>query len=218
MAKLIGFIVVLLFCGIDGVNAQSLYAVFGGGQATSAKYTVRDNKQETEHKFGGQGGIMIKIPFENQLYFAPAMYYSMKGYTVALKDSAFPPGVDAISNDVRIHSIDIAPLFQIDFSKQPGHLFVRFGPSVEAIIKGTEEVGLKNNTTVKRDMKFSFGDYGRVTASLVGQFGYETGNGFMIFAHYGHGIGSMNNADRGPRITHRVAGLSIGKYFGKSKH
>lgn len=218
MAKNIFLVVVIVLCSAVSGYGQSLYAFFGGPQATSAKYTVRDAKQETEFKYGGQAGIMVKIPFENQLYFAPQLYYSLKGYNVALKDSSFPPGVDAISNEVRVHSIDIAPLFQIDLSKNPGHLFVRIGPSVEAIFKGDEEVGLKNGTTVKRSMKFSFGDYGRVTASLIGQLGYETGNGLMVFAHYGHGVGSMNNADRGPRIKHRVIGLSIGKYFGKSKH
>lgn len=217
MAKSIFFASVFLFAA-SSVHCQSLYGFFAGPQATSAKYFVKENQQEAGFKWGAQAGVMVKIPFENQLYFTPAIYYSAKGFEVALKDSSFPPGVDAISNDVRMHSIDIAPLFQIDFSREPGHLFVRFGPSIEAIFKGNEEVGLKNNTVLKRPMKFSFGDYGRVTASGNLHFGYESSNGFMVFAQYAHGIGNLNNADRGPRITNRVIGLSVGKYFGRSKH
>lgn len=217
MAKSI-LLAAILFFTAGTADSQSLYGFFAGPQASSAKYLVRENKQETGFKYGAQAGVMIKIPFENPLYFTPAMYYSMKGFDVALKDSSFPPGADAVSNDLRIHSIDIAPLFQIDFSREPGHFFVRFGPSIEAIFKGDEEVGLKNNTVVKRPMKFSFGDYGRVTASGNLHFGYESSNGFIVFAQYAHGIGNMNNADRGPRITNRVIGLSVGKYFGRSKH
>lgn len=210
------FAVVLLFQLSS--QAQSLYGLFAGPQATSALYKVEAQKQETSYKYGLQAGVLAKVPFESSLFFTPSLYYSMKGYEVILKDPSFPPGEDATSNDVRIHSIDIAPLFQIDFSKKPGHLFVRFGPSVEAIFSGNEKVGLKNNTTVERSMKFSFADYGRLTASAVGQFGYESSNGLMVFAHYANGLGSMNNADGGPQITHRVAGVSFGKYIGRSKH
>ena len=66
-------------------------------------------------------------------------------------------------------------------------------------------------------MKFSFGDYGAYLASVILQFGYEAKNGLFVYAHYNHGLISMNNADNGPRIDNRAVGFTIGKYFKKKK-
>lgn len=66
-------------------------------------------------------------------------------------------------------------------------------------------------------MKFSFGDYGYVSMNANVQFGYETSGGLTFFAHYGFGLGSISNADGGPRIYHRVGGISIGKYLTRKK-
>ena len=32
-----------------------------------------------------------KVVFDNQFFFYPSIYYSLKGYKVTLKDPAFPP-------------------------------------------------------------------------------------------------------------------------------
>ena len=66
-------------------------------------------------------------------------------------------------------------------------------------------------------MTWSPGAYGRYSANFIAQLGYETNSGFIIFAQYSHGATSINNADLGPRIRHRVFGLSIGKYLKKNK-
>jgi hypothetical protein len=66
-------------------------------------------------------------------------------------------------------------------------------------------------------MPFGFDKYGHYGANLLLQFGYETKNGFSVSALYGHGIGSINNADYGPAIRHRAFGLSIGKYLNTGK-
>jgi hypothetical protein len=52
-------------------------------------------------------------------------------------------------------------------------------------------------------------------------FGFESEKGYTIFAHYAEGMISLNNADNGPTIKHRIVGLSIGWFFQKpltSKH
>jgi hypothetical protein len=209
-------IVVVAFCFsiVITASAQNLWSVFGGPQSTSARYKVSDKSQDTENKWGFQLGSSLKIPFENQIYFAPHVYYSLKGYVVELKDPANPPGQDAVKNDVSVHTIELAPLLQIDFSKKPSHMFVRFGPSIDIAFKGKEIIDLNNGSRVERDMVFSFSNYGRFTSSAIAHLGYETPKGFYLFGHFAYGLGSMNNADGGPTIRHNIFGISIGKYFG----
>jgi hypothetical protein len=62
--------------------AQNQLAIFAGPQATTAKYTVLDKEQKTTMKYGFQAGVSMKVPFENKIFFAPAAFYSMKGYKV----------------------------------------------------------------------------------------------------------------------------------------
>ena len=108
-------------------------------------------------------------------------------------------------------------MFHIDFNKKISHLFVRFGPSVDYAYYGHErfDSGTSGNEgIVYRRMVFAFTEYGHFTAQANLHFGYETGKGLMAFAYYQHGIGSMNNHDGGPKIFHRIVGLSVGWLFG----
>lgn len=216
MIRLCGFLGFVLLSIVG--NAQNNYGFFAGAQRTTAHYSIADENQETSEKYGAHAGFQIKIPFEKQLYFAPALYYTQKGFSVNLTKPSFPPGEDAISNDIRVHAIEVAPLFQIDLSTNPSHFFFRVGPAVDFIFAGKEKVGLKNGTVEEKNMKFSFGDYGRITSSANIQLGYETENGFQFWGFYNHGLGSMNNADEGPKIRHRWFGISLGKYFATSKN
>ena len=198
-------------------RAQVKIAFFAGGQATSARYTISDTKQPTDHKYGFMAGFGAKVPFDNGFYFFPAVYYSLKGYKVSFNKPSFPPTEEAKNNNTTIHTIEIAPLFQVDLGKKPNHFFVRFGPSVDYAISGKETFDTVSTSgqagSVKRAMVFSFGDYGRFTAAGNLHLGYETQRGLMVYAYYGLGIGSMNNADYGPSILHRIAGVSVGWYF-----
>jgi len=208
------FIVFFLFIIISNtVISQVRIGVIIGPQATSANYKIKEEKQPTEYKMGGQAGITAKIPVEFQLYFAPSVYYSLKGYKVTLNNPSFPPGEDAVSNNVSVHTIEIAPLFHFDLSKKASHPFIQFGPAIDIAVFGKEEIVLKNGDAVSRDMKFSFGDYGRFTSSAITRLGYQMQNGFFFFGHVTYGLGSMNNADNGPKIRHRIFGVSVGKYF-----
>ena len=81
------FRVVVLFFSIVFSQfsfSQVKLAAFGGPQLTTAKYKVNEEKQPTQFKPGFQLGATLKVPFDHQLYFGPAVYYSMKGYKVRL--------------------------------------------------------------------------------------------------------------------------------------
>jgi len=216
MVKLLG-IITLVFLHL-ACSAQNNYGFFAGAQRTTAHYSIADEKQKTSEKYGAHAGFLIKIPFEKQLYFAPSLYYTQKGFSVNLTKPSFPPGEDAISNDIRVHAIEVAPLFQFDLSPNPSHFFIRLGPALDFIFSGTEKIGLKNGSIEEKNMKFSFGDYGRITSSANIQVGYETASGYQLWGFYNHGLGSMNNADEGPKIRHRLFGISLGKYFATSKN
>jgi len=199
-------------------TAQVQFALFAGGQATSARYNVTEIKQPTKYKFGTMGGVAVKVEFDNQLYFFPSVFYSLKGYHVQLNNPAFPPTEFATSNDVIVHTVEVAPLLHYDFNKKLSHFFVRFGPSVDYGYYGsetfnTEDVSGKRSRIYRR-MVFDFTEYGHFTAQANLHFGYETGKGLMMFAYYQRGFGSMNNHDGGPKIFHRILGLSVGWLFG----
>lgn len=207
------FVSLLIFVISKNVISQVRIGFFIGPQATSANYKVMDEEQPTDYKIGGQAGITAKIPVEFQLYFAPSVHYSLKGYKVTLNNPSFPPGEDAQSNNVSVHTLEIAPLFHFDLSKKATHPFIQFGPAIDIAFFGKEKIVLKNGNKVDRNMKFSFADYGRFTSAVIGRLGYQLPNDFFFFGHITYGLGSMNNADNGPTIRHRIYGISVGKYF-----
>ena len=211
---------ILFFAGlIAGLSIKGFsqgppeFGIFAGPQITSAEYKINGQKQAVNSKVGFQAGVLLKVPFDNHLFFSPNIYYSLKGYDVVLKDGAFPPSTLATDNSTTIHTIELGGFLQYDFAKEPGGFFIKAGPAFDFIFSGKENFTLTDETVVNQPMKFSFGDYGRITASLNMQFGYETASRYMFFAHYAHGWGSMNNADGGPKIKHRIIGISIGKYL-----
>jgi hypothetical protein len=211
------FVLLLLIFISENVSSQVRIGFFLGPQATSANYEVMEKEQSTKYKIGVQAGITTKIPVEYQLYFAPSVYYSLKGYKVILNNPSFPPGEDAQSNNVSVHTLEIAPLLHFDLSKKASHPFIQFGPAIDIAVFGKEEIVLKNGDEVNRNMKFSFGDYGRFTSSAIARLGYQFQNDFFFFGHITYGLGSMNNADNGPKIRHRIYGISVGRYFSEKQ-
>lgn len=193
--------------------AQTRFALFAGAHAVMADYKVRGVKQNTDFKPGFLIGVNSKIEFENKLYFSPSLFYSYKGYKVTLNQAAYPPDLEAIKNDISVHALEISTLLEYDFTHNPSHFFVKFGPAVEMLLAGREKTLLINGNTVSRSMKFGFTAYGRYAASAVIQFGYKLKNDFFLQVHYAHGLSNLNNADAGPSIKYRIAGLSIGKFL-----
>jgi hypothetical protein len=213
----------LLLCGLLAagfLNAQNKIYVFAGPQATAARYTILNQKQEMKLKYGFQAGVNMKTLFEGPLYFAPAAFYSLKGYDVEFTEFRDPPSVHAINNNTTIHTFELAPLLQIDLSKDASHTYFKFGPSLDFQLFGKETFDTVingNRGTVTRNMKFSYTDYGHYSANFLLQFGYESAGGLMIFAQYTHGMGSINNHDGGPKIRHRAYGISLGWLLNRKK-
>lgn len=197
--------------------SQVEVGLFAGPQATGARYTILNQKQSNEIKYGFQAGVGFKVPFENLLYFAPAGFYSMKGYNVTFTEFVFPPDADAINNNTTIHTFEMAALLQLDLSSKPSHVFIKAGPSLDFHLFGKESFDLKAGGSVNRNMKFSNSDYGHFSANMLAQIGYETGNGLMFFVQYTHGMASTNNFDGGPKIRHRAYSFSIGKFLNRKK-
>jgi hypothetical protein len=104
-------------------SSQFDVGFFAGPQATGARYTILNQKQKNEIKYGFQAGIGLKVPFENKLFFSPAAFYSLKGYKVTLTQFVYPPDPDAIDNNTTIHTFELAALLQYDLSGKPGHVF-----------------------------------------------------------------------------------------------
>lgn len=213
MKKLIASTVLTGLAVCSLAQGPARFGIFAGPQATTAKYTVRGQKQSTSTKYGFHAGAGWKIPFDNRLFFSPAVFYSLKGYKVALAQRAFPPDTTAIDNNTTLHTVELAFLLQHDFGNNPNHFFIKAGPSLDFQLFGREKFNKTNNTSVSRNMPFSFGDYGRYAASMLVFLGYEMANGVTVTGQYTYGMGSINNADGGPRIRHRVYGISIGKYL-----
>lgn len=199
----------LCFClAMLRTNAQ--LTVFAGPQLTSAKYTIRGADQATSGKAGFSAGAGLKTLLEGPVYFSPMLYYNQKGYKATFNRPAFPPDSAAKNNNVTVHAIELAPLFQVNFSRTASYGFVRFGPSADFAVKGRETFDSLNNKRISRKMVFSFGDYSFVTLSANVQLGFQHKSGFVVFAHYQHGVTNLNNADYGPTIFHHIAGLSVG--------
>ena len=194
-------------------EAQVQLSIFGGPQTTTALYKVNDSKQKTSQKFGFQAGVGLKIPFDNKIFFSPVAFYSLKGYKVKLDSRVFPPDPEALENNVTMHTFEAAALIQFDFSDKPSHYFISFGPSLDLQLKGKEKYRLMTGESINKDMRFSYGDYGRYSIAAIGRIGYEYNNEYMIFAQYNMGLGSINNADNGPIILHRVFGISIARFL-----
>ena len=208
--KFIYLVIATLIITFDATS-QVQFNVFAGSLVSTAYYKVNDSRQNTGNKIGFQAGLGMKVPFENNFYFAPSVFYSLKGYTVKLDSRVFPPDPEASENDVTLHTVDIAALFHIDLSDKQNHFFLNFGPSLDLQLSGKENFKLLSGETVNKKMRFSFGDYGRYAISAIGRFGYRYHSGLFIFAQYNLGLGSINNADNGPKILHRVFGVSVAK-------
>jgi hypothetical protein len=212
MKILFSAITLLLTCS---VNSQVQFGIFAGPQVTDVRYKINGKRQESSIKIGVNAGLQMKVPFENKLSFAPSIMYNLRGYKVKFDSPTFPPDSSAVDNNTSFHTIELAFLLQHDFNLEPGHFFIRFGPSLDFALFGNEKFNTNTNGKVDRSMKFGFADYGHYLASAIIQFGYEAKNGLFVYGHYNYSLTTMNNSDYGPGIANRAAGFTVGKYFKK---
>jgi len=208
--------IVIAFFLMASADGQVKWSIIGGPQISSAMYKVTDSKQPNSYKFGFMLGAGLKVPVEETIFFVPQLYYSMKGYKVQLNQSLYPPDPTATSNDTRIHTVETAFLLQFDFNPESGQFFFRTGPSLDFQISGKEKFVTPAGTT-NRPMKYGYADYGRYAANWLLHFGYESQNGFMIYGQYSFGLTNISNVDEGPKIRHLAAGITFGKFLGRSK-
>ena len=194
-------------------NSQVKFGVFAGPQTTDVRFVIDGKKQEHSKKLGVNAGFQFKAPFEGRLSFSPSIMYNLRGYKIKLNTPSSLPDSTASDNNTSFHTIELAFLLQHDFNIQPGHFFFRVGPSLDFALFGDEDFTRRNNGKVSRDMNFSFSNYGHFLASAIIQFGYEAKGGVFIYGHYNYSLTTMNNADNGPVIGNRAAGLTIGKYL-----
>lgn len=194
-------------------HGQVRFNIFGGPQATSASYTVKSIKQNTSYKAGFQLGAGLKVPFDTRLFFSPAVFYSMKGYKVKFANGAYPPDSFATDNNTLFHTFELGFLLQYDFNDNPSHWFIKLGPTLDFQLFGTEKFNSTQAGFVSRKLPFGYDKYGHFSANAIAQLGYETKGGFFIFGQYSHGLGNVNNADRGPSIRHKSVGISVGKFL-----
>jgi hypothetical protein len=207
----------IFLCAVFPLTAisQIEFGIFGGPQMTSANYKANDIKQNTEHKFGFFAGVGWKVPFENKLYLAPELFYSLKGYKVVFNQFLYPPGPEAKDNNTTIHSIEVAGLLQADLGSQPSHFFLKGGLSLDFQLFGNEKFKTLSGEMIDRKMKYDFGAYGHYSANGILQFGYESVNGFFVAGRYSYGLANISNTDEGPNIHHVVFGVSVGYYLKK---
>lgn len=204
-------LVLLFFC----ISSKAQFRIFAGPQMTSANYQIRNAKQEVDSKLGFMAGVGLTNQVEGQLYFAPSLYYSQKGYKVAFNRRVAPPDKEASNNNTTIHTINFALQLQWNFSSNKSHVSFRLGPSIDVAISGREIFDSTGGKQVDRSMRFGSLGYSPATAAANVQLGYEHESGLTVYAHYEHGLSSLNNADFGPIILQRIVGLSVGWKLGK---
>ncbi|HNA19451.1 MAG TPA: outer membrane beta-barrel protein, partial [Chitinophagaceae bacterium] len=91
--------IILFFLLTGKLNAQVEWGIFAGPQITAARYTILNEKQKQDPKYGFHAGVSLKIPFENKLFFSPEVFYSWKGYKVTFTQFVYPPGPKAKNNN-----------------------------------------------------------------------------------------------------------------------
>lgn len=146
---------------------------------------------------------------EGPLFFAPSLSFSRKGYKVTYDRPAFPPDGKATNNNVSLNTMALSPLVQLNLSNSENLFFLRFGPAIEVALSGQETFHTSDGKTVERSMTFSSTAYCRTTIFGAFQLGLQHKSGLGLFAFYEHGLSSLNNADFGPVIKHRVGGLAL---------
>ncbi len=185
------------------------YGMKGGYNYSLASYTAA----ETTGSHGGYAGIMMKIPFDNRLFFAPQIDFNYRG----MKAKTLPANELSKVTELQIR---VMPVVQIDFKhpdKNENTLFIMLGPSLGFGVAGNQIKQDQNGTPVEGKLKYGFQDYGQYDASWHTGLGYETSNGLRVLVEYALGLSNMMNRDGGPSIRFHTISAGVGYWFGKKK-
>lgn len=205
-----------MFCQLN-LAGQNLLGITGGIQFPGARYEILHQPQSIKRFLSFQAGMQMKVPFDVNLYFVPAIRYHHRGYDVQLTLPNSLPDPNAVDNSVRLHTLETAFLLQYDLGKSPTHAYIRFGPSLETHLTGTERFLKSSGEEVSRPLSFARGNYGRYSMNLLTELGMESGSGWFLFAFYTYGATNISNRDYGPSIKLRSFGINIGKYLNSKK-
>ncbi len=162
---------------------------------------------------GGYAGVMMKIPFDNRLFFTPQIDFNYRG----MQTNALPLNTYSKLNEVQFR---LMPVVQIDLkhpSQNENTLFIMTGPSLGfgLIGKQTKQDGAGVPTNAK--LRYGYQHYGMYDASWHAGLGYETTSGLRILIDYTYGLGNMINTDEGPSLRYHTVSAGIGYWFGRKK-
>ena len=90
--------------------SQNQVAIFAGPQASTANYSILNQKQDTKMKYGFNAGVAMKVPFDGFLYFAPEYLESMEGYDVSYNLYNSLLNISATDNTKALHIFEITAL------------------------------------------------------------------------------------------------------------
>ncbi len=185
------------------------YGIKGGYSHVFSKFSAA----ETKGVSGGYAGVMMKIPFDNRLFFNPQIDFNYRG----MQSNALPAGTYSKLNEIQFR---LMPVVQIDFkhpSQNENTMFIMTGPSLGfgLIGKQTKQDGAAVPTNAK--LKYGYQHYGQYDASWHAGLGYETTSGLRILVDYTYGFGNMINTDDAPSLRYHTFSAGIGYWFGRKK-
>lgn len=185
------------------------YGIKGGYNHVFSTFSAA----ETEGFSGGYAGAIMKIPFDNRLFFTPQIDFNYRG----MKSNALPAGTYSKLSELQVR---LMPVVQIDFkhpSKNENTLFVMLGPSLGFGLTGNQTKQDGAGVPVNAKLKYGFQHYGRYDANWHTGFGYETTGGLRLLLDYTYGFGNMINTDEAPSLRYHSFSAGIGYLFGRKK-
>lgn len=185
------------------------YGIKGGYSHVFSDFSA----SKTKGFSGGYAGVMMKIPFDNRLFFNPQIDLNYRG----MNAKSLPLGTYSKISEVQLR---LMPVVQIDFkhpSKNENTLFVMTGPSLGFGLIGKQTKQDGAGVPVKANLKYGYQHYGMYDASWHAGLGYETTNGLRILADYTYGLGNMINTDNGPSLRYHTVSVGIGYWLGRKK-
>jgi hypothetical protein len=215
MQKILSLLFAFLFIAFAAA-AQDLGKVLWGLKAgynlNTANY-VTNQKLPVKWAHGGYGGLMMKVPFDNRLFFVPQVDVTYRAmFTDSLQKEEY--------SEITEWHMRVAPLLQIEFTnpvKKTNTLFFQFGPSIGFGITGNQVLQNAANTPAKKKLKYGFNAYGRYDANAHAALGYESKAGFRLMLEYVHGLGNMINTEDRGTLKYRTLSIGIGYWLGKNR-
>jgi len=209
MKRILATLTVIAIFG-NMASAQIHFGLKAGINSVNAYVVAPDGtKPSTSPGTGYYIGGLMKINFDNKLYFVPAIQYSYKNYTINYND------VNLSSCKIHLNYVEIPLLLNYDFKNSGNYFFIQAGPSFSVALSGTADSTKPGQASHTENMKFAYTSYGRYEANAVLNLGFHFSNHISVIGGYALGLGTIVNDDNGPVIKHRMFSLGLGYTFNK---